>query len=302
MKRLDLRLRRIGYGLFLVSALVAAVAWHEALVAVWRDQGWTLAGAAGLMLLSILIQARNFMSFLDRQAGLALWPLSRLWALTSLINYLGPFQPGVAIRVAWLARRGVHWRDSLLATWRQLCTSVWISLGGCGLGLLTMDVPYSQLIGGTFIGGFLILPTIRNVILSTLMSVSGPRWLVARRAILCDALRGIDFQGVAGVVVQYIVGTALLWFVYRSFDAPIHPGHALLLACLVYVSSLVALLPGNLGVLEAIYVFGGRGVGLSLAQSAALALLLRCSQIIAAVVLVLAGPPPEGEGTTPKVE
>lgn len=302
MKRLNLRIRRIGYGLFLVCALVAAAIWHKALGSVWRDQGWTLAGAASLMLLSIVIQARNFMSFLGRQAGLALWPLSRLWALTSLTNYLGPFQPGVAIRVAWLAKRGVHWQDSLLATWRQLCTSVWVSLGGCGVGLLTMDLPYGRVLGGAFIGAFLIAPFARNALLALLVRISRPRWLAARRVILCDALRGIDFQGIAGVVAQYVVGTALLWFVYRAFDAPIHPGHALLLACLVYVSSLVALLPGNLGILEAIYVFGGHGAGLSLAQSAALALLLRCSQIVAACALVLAGPPPGGRKITTSTE
>jgi hypothetical protein len=165
-----------------------------------------------------------------------------------------------------------------------------------------MDLPYSRLAGGAFIAGFLIVPFMRNAILAVLVRTSRPRWLVARRDVLCDALRGIDIGGVVGVVAQYIVGTALLWFVYRAFGAPIHPGHALLLSCMVYVSSLVALLPGNLGILEAIYVFGGHGAGLSLAQSTALALLLRCSQIVAAVALALAGSPSGKGGVTSGVE
>lgn len=293
MSTFGIGVRRAVYALFIIAVAVAAFIWRKPLIAVWQDQGWTLVVATGFMVLSILLQTRNFMAFLGPRPGLTLWPLSRVWALTALVNYLGPFQPGVALRVAYLSKRGIHWRDSLLATWRQLCSSVWISIGGCGLGLLTMNLPSFRVLGCAFILAFLVIPFLKNGLLALLGRAVRPAWLLARRGVLLDALRGIGVTGIAGVAVQYLIGTALLWFVYGAFGAPIHLGHALLIACMVYVSSLVALLPGNLGVLDAIYVFGGHGAGLSLTQAAALALLLRCSQIIAAVGMSVAGPPPQ---------
>lgn len=295
MRTFGIGVRRAAYTVFIIAVAVAAFVWREPLIAVWQDQGWTLVIATGFMVLSILLQTRNFMAFLGPRAGVTLWPLSRVWALTALVNYLGPFQPGVALRVAYLSKRGIHWRDSVLATWRQLCASVWISIGGCGLGMLTMDVPSIRILGCAFVLGFLAIPFLKNALLVLLVRASKPAWLLVRRGILLDALQGIGVSGIAGVAAQYAIGTALLWFVYGAFGAPIHLGHALLLACMVYVSSLVALLPGNLGVLDAIYVFGGHGAGLSLTQAAALALLLRCSQIVAAVGMSVAGPPPQND-------
>lgn len=294
MSRIRIGVRRTAYALFIVAVAVAAFIWRRPLIEVWDGKGWTLVIATMFMALSILLQTRNFMAFLGPRTGLSLWPLSRLWAITALVNYLGPFQPGVALRVAYLSKRGIHWSESVLATWRQLCASIWISIAGCGLGMLTMDISSFHVLGWIFIAAFLLIPFVKNGILVLLGRAKRPAWLVARRGVLLDALRGIGASGITGVAAQYVVGTALLWFVYRAFGAPIQVGHALLLACMVYVSSLVALLPGNLGILDAIYVFGGHGAGLTLTQSAALALLLRCAQIVAAIGMAVAGPPPGG--------
>ncbi|SEO84653.1 Uncharacterized membrane protein YbhN, UPF0104 family [Luteibacter sp. UNC138MFCol5.1] len=306
MKRLRLHfsvgVRRAAYAAFLVAVVAAAYYWREPLMRVWREQAWTMVMATGFMVTAIVIQARNFIAFLDSSDDVSVWPLSRVWALTSLANYLGPFQPGVALRIAYLSRHGVGWRESLLATWRQLCTSGWISLAGCGVGLLTLTAPYARLAGGTCIVVFVLVPMLRSMLRRSIGSAARPRWLVGKRDLLIDAISGIGLAGIVGVVMQYLVGTALLWFVYRAYGAPIHPGHALLLACMVYVSSLVALLPGNLGVLDAIYVFGGQGVGLSLPESAAMALMLRCAQVIAAAGLALAGPPPVRAASNPPGE
>lgn len=291
MKRVGTRLRRMLYAGFLAVAAVAAFAWREPLVAVWRTQATTLFEAVVLMALALVIQTRNFLSFLDSRHDVDLWPLCRVWAVTALFNYLGPFQPGVALRAAYLAGHGVRWRDSLLATWRQLCVSVWISLGGAGLGLAVIGDGRLRVLGLVLGAGFVALPMARTVLIRILHAIRRPALLVSRRELLIDALSGVDISGVLGVVVQYAVGTLLLWIVYRGFGADIGFAHALVLACMVYVSSLVAVLPGNLGILDAIYVFGGQGAGLTLAQSAALAVLLRCAQIISCILVALAGPP-----------
>jgi hypothetical protein len=52
---------------------------------------------------------------------------------------------------------------------------------------------------------------------------------------------------------------------------------------------MVAFLPGNLGVVEAIYMLGGHGFGLSVAEAGALAILIRVAHVVANMLLVFAG-------------
>jgi len=281
--------RRLGYALFLAAAVVAAYHWREPLLHVWREQGWTLVMAIGFMAASVILQARNFMTFIGPHAEVRLWSLSRVWALTSLANYLGPFQPGVALRIAYLSRAHVHWSVGVKATWRQLCASVWVALAGCGIGLLSFQSTYYQLLGGAFLAAFFTLPVLRAVLVRLLGKMKRPFWLASRRGLLIEALEGIHTAGIVGVAAQYMLSTVLLWLVYHAFGAPVGLEQALLITCLIYVSSLVALLPGNLGVIEAIYIIGGHGAGLTGPESAAMALLLRSAQILGAAILALAG-------------
>jgi ABC-type phosphate transport system permease subunit len=97
----------------------------------------------------------------------------------------------------------------------------------------------------------------------------------------------ISATAVAGVALQYLLGTVLLYWVYTSFGAPIGIGQALVLACVVYLASVVAIVPGNFGFLEMLYLLGGHGLGLPLSGSVALALLLRVSHVAANMLLAL---------------
>ena len=286
-------IRHVVYVIALAAATGAFAYWFEPLVRIWKLHAGSLVFTVLCMLGSIVVQAVNFTAFLGNvPVRPGLWTLSRVWALSSLANYLGPLQPGIAVRVAYLARLGIGWRTSLLATWRQLCVSVWVSLGGSALGLAAgFSGDHRLLVLAAVLGtAFIAAPFARGLILAALARASRPAWLVSRREVLSEALRGMPSRGVAGVLAQYAIGAVLLWVVYGAFGASITWGHALVLACMVYVSSLVALLPGNLGLLDAIYVLGGHGLGLSVPEAAALAVLLRAGQIVACAILALAGP------------
>jgi hypothetical protein len=130
---------------------------------------------------------------------------------------------------------------------------------------------------------------LRKLWLKWLDRLERPLWLVRHKQLLHRAAIGIRWSGLAGVVLQYALGTVLLYWVYSRFGAAIGIGQALILACLVYVSSLVAFLPGNLGVMEAIYMLGGHGFGLNVAELGALALLLRASSIAGSGLLAMGG-------------
>jgi len=283
--------RGITYLLMLVVAAILVAVWWTDLVKIWREQGLTLVVAAIFMVLALIVQTRNFITFLGEPLRLGTWGLSRVWATTALANYLGPFQPGVALRVAYLSRRGVKISTSLLATWRQLCVSVWISLGGLATGLWLTGDPRMRLPALALLVAFLGLAMLRGVLLAVLERVERPAWLAQRKHLLRSAISGISVPGIIGVVLQYAIGTLLLLWVYHRFGANIILGQALVLACMVYVSSLVAVMPGNLGIMDGIYMIGGHGLGLTVAESAALALLLRGAHIAGCLVLVFAGSP-----------
>lgn len=281
--------RNVAYLLLVVAAIALVVYWWPELAAIWREQALTFVGAVVIMICATLVQARNFLVFLDAEHSVRQWRFAQIWALSSLANYVAPLQPGIAVRVTWLAQHGVNISAGLLATWRQLVASVWTSLMGLAIGLLLTGDPRGRwpalLFGVAWVATF----ALRRLWLRWLDCLTRPVWLAQRRQLLHRATTGITLSGLAGVVVQYALGTLVLYWVYSRFGAPIGVGQALVLTCLVYVSSMVSVLPGNLGVMEAIYMFGGHGFGLSVTEMGALALLLRVSNITCSGLLALCG-------------
>jgi hypothetical protein len=282
--------RNVAYLLLLAVVVALVVYWWPTLAAIWREQALTFVGAVVIMICATFVQASNFLAFLDTPVRLRVWRLAPVWAWGALANYVAPLQTGsIAIRVAWLGRRKVSVADSLLATWRQLALSLWIALAGLAIGLLLMDDSRGRWPALVLFLLWLAMFFMRKLWLKWLSNVTRPTWLANRKQLLSRAVTGITPRGVAGVVAQYVLGTLLLYWVYACFDASIGFGQALILACLVYASTLISVLPGNLGVTEAIYMLGGHGFGLSLAEAGALALLIRTANIATNVLIALVG-------------
>lgn len=292
------RWRNVAYLLLIAIAIVLIVVWWPALIGIWREQALTFVGAVVVMMCGTLVQAHNFLVFLDTEHSVRLPRFTRVWALSALANYVAPLQPGVAVRVAWLARHDVNVLEGLLATWRQLVVSVWISVAGLAIGLLLTGDPRGRwpalLLGVLWIA----MLALRRLWLRWLGRLARPLWLVRRRELLQRAATNITLRGILGVLVQYILGTLLLYWIYVRFGASINWGQALIVCCLAYVSSMVAFLPGNLGVLDAIYMLGGHGFGLSVAEAGALAVLIRVAHVFANMLLVFIGWIAGGEGRT----
>lgn len=290
MKMPPLRiLRNVAYLLLVAIAIALVVIWWPVLVNIWRQQALTFVVAVLVMICGTLVQTRNFLVFLDTEHSIRLWRFARVWALSALTNYVAPLQPGIAVRVTWLSRRGVSIQEGLLATWRQLVASIWISLIGLAIGLLLTGDPRGRWPALALAVVWVVVFALRRLWLKWLGRLQRPAWLVRQKMLLHRAATGITLGGLAGVVLQYVLGTLVLYWVYSRFGAAIDVGEALILACLVYVSSVVAVLPGNFGVMEAIYMLGGHGFGLSVAQLGALALLLRVSSITSSTLLAACG-------------
>lgn len=283
------RWRNAAYLLLVAIAAVLIVVWWPTLVNIWREQALTFVGAVVVMMCGTLVQAHNFLVFLDAEHSVRLPRFTRVWALSALANYVAPLQPGVAVRVAWLARHDVTVADGLLATWRQLVVSVWISLAGLAIGLLLTGDPRGRWPAFALVVIWFAVLALRKLWLHWLERTVRPLWLMRRKELLQRAATNITWRGVLGVLVQYALGTVLLYWIYVRFGASINWGQALIVCCLAYVSSMVAFLPGNLGVLDAIYMLGGHGFGLSVAEAGALAVLIRVAHVFANMVLVFIG-------------
>src|SRR6185312_277656 len=240
------RWRNAAYLLLVVVAVVLIALWWPELVRIWREQALTFVGAVVVMVCGTLVQTSNFLVFLDVKHSLRVWRFARIWALSALANYAAPLQPGIAVRVGWLTRRGVSVAEGLLATWRQLVISVWISLIGLSAGLYLTGDPRGRLPAALFALAWVVAFVLRKLWLKGLDHLRWPGWLVSRKLLLQRATTGIPLRGILGVLVQYALGTIVLYWVYTRFGADIGIGQAVILACLVYASSMVAVLPGNL--------------------------------------------------------
>lgn len=282
--------RKAAYVLLLAIAFGLVVAYWRVLATIWREQALTFVGAMAIMICGTLVQAHNFLTFLDAPVRLRVRHFAPVWAWSALANYLAPLQAGgIAIRVAWLKRQDVGVADSLLATWRQLVVSIWVSLIGLAIGLWLTGDPRGRLPALALFLLWLAVFFLRKLWLKWLDGFVRPGWLVNRKQLLHKAAIGITPRGVAGVVAQYVLGAVVVYWVYTRFGASIGAGRALILTCVVYVSSIVAVLPANLGVLEVIYMFVGHGFGMSVVQVGALALLLRVAHITGNALLALCG-------------
>jgi hypothetical protein len=271
-----------------VGALIVTH-WHQ-LATIWRDQALTFVGAMVVMTCGTFVQAHNFLEFLDAPITVRVRRFTPVWAWGALANYVAPLQAGgIAVRVAWLARHEISVSSSLLATWRQLIVSLWVSLGGLATGLLLTGDPRGRWPALALVLAWLGAVPLRKVLSNALSRLSRPQWLVRRKDLLRRAAASITLRGIAGVVVQYVLGAMVVYWVYSRFGAPIGIGQAVILACVVYVSTIVAVLPANLGVLEIIYMLVGHGFGMSVEQVGALAVLLRVAHIVSNGLLVVWG-------------
>lgn len=274
----------------LVLALLAWAAWRwwPELSATWQGHAPTFIGTIILVCGSIALQASTFRLFLPPDKRPSVRDTARIWAVAGLVNYLGPLQPGLLARVAMLNRYGVDTAVATVATFRQITASVWIATGATGAALLSMGGETSRLIGLGCVVAFIALPLSLRLVRHCVAAVVRGRRSPVLGGHLAEALRLPAPGAVVGVLAMYGWGAVILMYAYSEFGADIGVAAAALVACGVYVSSLVALLPGNLGVSETIYVVGGHRLGLGVSEAAALALLLRASHVVACVLVAAA--------------
>jgi uncharacterized membrane protein YbhN (UPF0104 family) len=284
------RWRGAAYFLLLAVTATLVVVWWPELTRIWREHFTTFVFITLMMILSIFVQSQNFLSFLPSAKVPRLVDMAHTWAVGALVNYLGPFQPGLAVRTAILAKLGIPVGESSVATLRQVVASMWMALALASISL--MWIGSSVMVVVLAIGLLLLcaaipklLPALRYLVLRFMPSKVSTNFRQSAQI----AFEPPSARAMVGILVQYALATLVFFVGYRQFGVDITVPAAIGLACVVYASSLVALLPGNLGVLEALCTGFGQANGLAVEQALALAFLYRGASLTS-VLLIAAIP------------
>ena len=277
--------RRVMYVAVLVGiATLIGAKWRD-FVVVWREHLDTFIALTIIMSAGVTVQARNFLAFLPKDCARPRFiSMIRVWALGSLANYLGPSQTGVAVRTFLLRRMGISVVESVIASLRQAATSVWMSLFVAGASLLWLDWWSYYIPGLCLLTVFAVTPLTLPAVRPLIARLRSKRKLAVLEH-LETAVAAIPYRSAAAVAAQYGCGALVLFVGYTRFGVDIDLAAAAILACAVYVSSIVAVLPGNLGLLEAVYAGFGKINGLSVDESLALAFLFRAANLTGTLLL-----------------
>ena len=262
----------IGYLLF---------QYDEAITLALREHPLLLALVIVTTIINIHLQAYNFGQLLGPTPMPPLPQTVRMWSLASLSNYLGPFQPGIALRLAFFKLHGITLKASSSATFRQALLNVKVALVLIFLAsLMIEELPW------LFSLAALIVLILWPLMINQASSLLSQPWLSSR--ISAEALSAIinAFKHLQGsrqwpFYLQYLLVTLNILVIYNGFGTQLEFADALLLATLVTLTSLLSITPSNIGIQEALLGYAAHLHGLDMEQIIAIALLFRLGHICA---------------------
>lgn len=243
--------------------------------------------AGAISAIAIAVQALNFLRLLEEPFKPPLASTVHMWAVANLANYLGPFQPGLAIRLAFFRRYGISLAATAKTTIRQIHLSTWTAMGLATVGVLS-EFPTLRIIAVAGACVFLLWPFLLRLLrrnLSTLARHS--KTISEQQQRLTAFLSVVPFKDLGLFVAQYLLIACSLFGVYWAFDAPLAPHEALLLAIASALSTLISITPNNLGVQEALFGYVAHLGGLTASEALSVALLFRVSHIGACFFLLI---------------
>lgn len=280
-------LRRLGYLLVVVAAALLLWFSRANLLAIYSEHLSTFLVVCVLMSLGITVQTLNFLHLLAWREPLAIRPAIHAWALATALNYLGPFQPGLALRLAYFKSRGVPLTYTAATTLRQLQLSMWTALLVSAIALALLGGEAGWLGAGLLLAIFVAWPRLLDEARPRLLRLRWPAWLQRHLPSLAIVLTPLPLAATRYFFLQHLLGAALILFTYRQFEAVVSVAGAMLIAVGVYLSSLVAILPNNLGILDGLYVATAKSGGLDSTTAIALAILFRTAHICVCLAAAL---------------
>ena len=235
----------------------------------------------------IAVQAANFLNLLDAKGSLSYRKTLYTWALGGLVNYLGPLQPGLALRIALFKLQGVTAGRSLVTTVKQLHLSIWTGVAIVGLALAFRPRVEARWAGVTLALMATLWVPAASLVHNCLKRWRSPvRWRAGLVQAVASGLAIPRFVDLWYFLAQHSIAALAVLIVYRGFGAGIGMGDAYVIAVVATLSGLISLTPNNLGLQELILGYAAWQGGLGVADATAIAALFRIAHVLSCAVAV----------------
>ena len=271
---------------FIYLAIIATISilflvYGDSFINLWVDHPFIILSSILIGAVYIHIQAFNFLKLLGHIDSFDYFMVVKVWSLTGLANYLGPFQPGLIIRFGFFKSHNISLTKTAKTTVRQiqlnfLAGFILVSISLI-LGFESLSVKYFGLCLLIFI---IIMPLLLNLIRYIFINVLRNIKLKAfYHQWLKEYLTFPSFNNFYLFFIQHSIMALLVYIVYTSFINDFSIFEAYLTGILTTLSALVSIAPNNLGIQE--LIFGQLSVlkGTSTAQAIGISLIFRIAQI-----------------------
>lgn len=229
-----------------------------------------------LSLLHLLGLAKNFMLIIGFKGAYV--SVLNMWSLSSLLNYLGPFQPGLAVRAVYFKKNNISVPQVFLATARQIHINVWMGIGVSAFFLMFSEAGYAKL-QICLASIFLLWPIFLHFLSKAIGHIQ-----IWRKFSLEDLLL-FKLSCTWIPLLLYALVAFMFFITYLSYEADIGFAEVSVLSVVTKLSGIAPITPGNLGVQEAIIVLTKQLSGLSTGDVCGIAFLIRVSHMLACVFM-----------------
>ncbi len=287
MLKNTLKLSHVFYALALVLLSVVFFKYWDIVVYSISGHILILLYIIPLYLLAIIVQANNYLKLLDLSIALSIVMTTQVWAVSNLVNYLGPFQPGLLVRMIFFKKNGISLAKSSFTSLKQVAISLWIALL-----LFTIFAPLTQLSELRILAFFsalifFLIPVFEKSIVYFLVIILKRKGLELNN---WEKLKIFSFKKLPQYYlffINYLLICLSLWFVYDDFGANISVAEVVILTVTLVFSTLVTITPNNVGVQEVLLGYASHVGGLSGGEAVTIALLFRIAQIASCLLIVV---------------
>ncbi len=242
---------------------------------------------ACVIFVSMALQAYNFLQLLGMGKRIPLVKVWRLWAVANLANYLGPLQPGLAVRAVYFKSRGISVLETTRTTLRQLLLSLWVASGLTVVGLFHEDALVRLFSAGGCIV-FLLAPWIISGLQAAYRPTNGDSGVAGLvRSLLGLGRLGMPVYRLWPFVLQYLLMAVNLFAVYNEFGVVLGLDESILFAVIFALTALFSITPNNLGLQELLLGSVAHWGGLSAGEALSVAVICRAAHMVACVFVVL---------------
>jgi uncharacterized membrane protein YbhN (UPF0104 family) len=279
-----------------ISLIAVFLLYAYLLFKYWGDlkimfvQGWLLlAVLTALSILAMMNQTLGFMRLLQPAGKLPFSRTFSMWALSSMLNYVVPFQTGVLVRGVYFSRYGIGPVQFMIALllWSLISAFVGVLIIIASLASIYTDTIYPLLLMAII--AFFLWKAFRKSLVSILGFVirALSRWISQLRKVEINEIGYPPTIAFSLTVLQYILTIMAYVFIFNQFEINLNFMELVLFGTVIVLITIIPVTPNNVGIYDALLglVVVGQGGGYS--QAVIVPLFVRTSHILSFVVVFI---------------